>query len=106
MTLHRLRLAVGNGNFFEILRRWAASRSGDNVTTGQFIRLAEEVSGKNLDGLFNRWLFKPKKPRLFGGAKARARSAARPGHDSTRFFRGARVQKTAPRGAQNAGPVF
>lgn len=58
MTLHRLRLAVGNGNFFEILRRWAASRSGDNVTTGQFIRLAEEVSGKNLDGLFNRWLFK------------------------------------------------
>ena len=40
------------------------------------------------------------------GTKARARSAARPGHGSTRFFRGARVQKTAPRGAQNAGPVF
>jgi len=43
-------LAVGDGDFFEILRRRAASRSGDNVTTGQFIRLAEEVSGKNLDG--------------------------------------------------------
>ena len=45
MTLHRLRLAMGDGDFFEILRRWAASHSGGNVTTGQFIQFVEEVSG-------------------------------------------------------------
>jgi len=66
-----------------------------NVTTGQFIRLAEEVSGKNLDGLFNRWLVKPRKPKLFGGTGGRATTAAtRPVQGSPRFFRGARVKKT------------
>ena len=95
MTLHRLRLAVGDGDFFEILQRWAASRSGGNVTTGEFIRLAEEVSGKNLDGLFKRWLFKSGKPKLFGGAGARATTAAtRPVQGSPRSFRGPRFKKT------------
>ena len=95
MTLHRLRLAVGDGDFFEILQRWAASQSGGNVTTGQFIQLVEEVSGKNLDGLFDRWLFKAKKPKLFGDAGSRTPAAPElPAPGSLEFSRGARVQKT------------
>jgi aminopeptidase N len=35
MTLQQLRLAVGDDDFFEILQRWAKSRAGQNVTTGQ-----------------------------------------------------------------------
>ena len=105
MTLHRLRLAVGEKNFFEILQRWSASRVDGNVTTGQFIRLAEEVSGKNLDGLFDRWLFKPKKPKLFGDTGARSATAAsRHAPGSLRFLRGARSPKRAPADAQNAAP--
>jgi len=64
MTLQQLRLAVGDGDFFEILRRWAKSRAGRNVTTGQFIALAVRVSGKDLDELFDTWLFTPGKPDL------------------------------------------
>jgi hypothetical protein len=62
MTLHQLRLAVGDADFFEILRRWARSHAGGNVKTGQFIALAERVSGKDLDKLFDIWLFTPGKP--------------------------------------------
>jgi hypothetical protein len=64
MTLQQLRLAVGDADFFTILRRWAAEHAGGNVTTEQFIALAEEVSGENLDDLFETWLFTPGKPTL------------------------------------------
>jgi hypothetical protein len=64
MTLQQLRLSVGDADFFEILRRWAKSREGQNVKTNQFIRLAERVSGEDLDELFDTWLFTPGKPEL------------------------------------------
>ena len=64
MTLHQLRLVVGDADFFKILRRWATSRAGGNVTTPQFIRLAERVSGEDLDALFDAWLFTAEKPAL------------------------------------------
>ena len=67
MTLQQLRLAVGDADFFEILRRWAKSREGENVTTNQFIRLAERVSGEDLDELFDTWLFTPGKPEIDDG---------------------------------------
>jgi hypothetical protein len=76
MTLHRLRLFLGDENFFKILRQWATSRSGDNVTTGEFIRLAEQVSGRTLNKFFKRWLFTPKKPKLFGEAGIREAKSA------------------------------
>ena len=62
MTLHALRLAVGDEVFFRILRRWAQSRAGGNVTTPQFIRLAERISGQDLGAFFQAWLFTAAKP--------------------------------------------
>ena len=64
MTLHQLRLAVGDDDFFQILRTWAQSRRGENVTTDQFIALAEQISGQELDDLFETWLFTPGRPEL------------------------------------------
>jgi aminopeptidase N len=75
MTLHQLRLAVGDDDFFTILRRWAQKREGDNVTTGEFIALAEQISGQELDELFETWLFTPGKPELPAAVTARATSA-------------------------------
>ena len=43
-------------DFFRILRQWASTRAGGNVTTAQFIRLAERISGEELDPLFDAWL--------------------------------------------------
>ena len=50
--------------FWTIIRRWAASKSGGNATTPEFIALAEQLSGQQLDELFTTWLFTPEKPVL------------------------------------------
>jgi hypothetical protein len=64
MTLHALRMAVGDEDFFRILRRWAQNREGELVMTAQFVRLAERISGQQLDTLFEAWLFSSGKPGL------------------------------------------
>ena len=64
MTLQQLRLTVGDHDFFEILKRWAKTQAGGNVTTDQFIALAEKVSGQDLGDLFETWLFTSTKPVL------------------------------------------
>jgi aminopeptidase N len=79
MTLHQLRLTVGDDDFFRILRRWASSQAGGNVTTDEFIRLAERISGQQLDDLFETWLFtdsRPEVPVSAAAARAAAASAA------------------------------
>ena len=80
MTAHQLRLAVGDKDFFQILRRWAQSRRGDIVTTDEFVQLAEKISHQNLHDLFKTWLFTPGRPEV---ATATATAAARGSGDRT-----------------------
>jgi hypothetical protein len=76
MTLHALRLEVGDDDFFRILRRWASSQAGGNVTTNEFIALAERISGQPLDELFRVWLFTGEKPAVLEAAAARSASVS------------------------------
>ncbi|MEV5173965.1 M1 family metallopeptidase [Streptomyces flaveolus] len=62
MALHELRRAVGDRDFFRILRAWATGHRGGHGTTAQFAELAEKTSGKRLDGLFHTWLYTRGKP--------------------------------------------
>ena len=62
MTLHALRLTVGTPSFWRILRSWARIHEGGNVTTADFRRLAERISGRQLDRLFRQWLVDSDKP--------------------------------------------
>ena len=64
MTLQALREAVGDDDFFEVLRTWAADRAGGTGSTEQFIALAEEVSSKDLAPLFDEWLYSDTLPSL------------------------------------------
>ncbi|MDI6098909.1 M1 family metallopeptidase [Actinoplanes sp. NEAU-A12] len=68
MTLHQLRVAVGDDDFFEILRTWATEQRYGNATTAEFTALAEKISGKDLDALFQAWLYTPSKPVVAGTA--------------------------------------
>ncbi|MEO5746270.1 MAG: M1 family aminopeptidase [Terracoccus sp.] len=77
MTLHQLRLEVGDRDFFAILKGWAKANKNGNVTTSQFISYAEKVSGQQLDGLFKTWLFTPRKP-VLGDPGARVPLTASP----------------------------
>jgi aminopeptidase N len=62
MALHKLRKAVGDAAFFRILRTWAADHRGGHGTTAQFVRLAERLSGQDLDALFHTWIGTAGKP--------------------------------------------
>ena len=56
LTLHALRAEIGDDAFFETLRTYASRYAGRTVTTADFTSVAEEVSGQDLDGLFEAWL--------------------------------------------------
>jgi aminopeptidase N len=62
MTLQALREKVGDDVFFEILRDWYRENRYGNVTTADFIALAERESGQQLDEFFRVWLFEPFQP--------------------------------------------
>ncbi|MBN1965172.1 MAG: M1 family peptidase, partial [Anaerolineae bacterium] len=68
LTLHALRLEVGDEAFFSILRTYADRYKYGNATTDDFIALAEEVSGRDLGSLFDAWLHDPDLPPLDLGA--------------------------------------
>ncbi len=62
ITLHALRLHVGDDAFFAILQEWTRRFHNGNATTEDFVALAEEISGAELDALFDAWLFQPTLP--------------------------------------------
>ncbi len=62
MTLQALREKVGDTVFFDILRDWYANNKNGNVTTADFIALAEQKSGQNLDAFFQVWLYEEGRP--------------------------------------------
>jgi aminopeptidase N len=62
MTLQALRQKVGEATFLQIVRSWYAENKFSNVTTQDFIALAERVSGLQLDQFFQVWLFEEGRP--------------------------------------------
>ncbi|MEV1143663.1 M1 family metallopeptidase [Micromonospora sp. NPDC049799] len=62
MTVHALRVAVGDKAFFELVKTWSAQKRDDNATTDDFVALAERVSGRELDPLFDAWLYGTERP--------------------------------------------
>jgi aminopeptidase N len=57
MTLQALREQVGDDDFFEILRSWIDEHRDSTASTEDFVALAEEISGDQLDALFQTWLY-------------------------------------------------
>ncbi|MEN8235085.1 MAG: M1 family metallopeptidase [Actinomycetota bacterium] len=62
-VLVALRNEVGDDAFFEILQAHAARHANGNVTTDEFIALAEEISGRDLASLFDTWLYGEEMPK-------------------------------------------
>ncbi len=64
LTLHALRLTIGDEAFFTTLKTYAETYKYGNATTADFIAVAEQVSGQQLDDFFHAWLFDPVVPPL------------------------------------------
>jgi aminopeptidase N len=62
MTLQALREKIGDLAFFQLLKNWAQQNRFGNVTTAQFIALAEKTSGQDLTQFFKVWIFQAEKP--------------------------------------------
>ena len=67
LTLHALRLRVGDKAFFSVLRAWVDRYGGASASTEDFIALAEEISGSDLTSLFDAWLYDDSMPAVPGG---------------------------------------
>jgi aminopeptidase N len=66
LTLHALRRTVGDEAFFDTLRTYTQLHAYGNVSTADFVAVAEEVSGMSLGGLFDSWLYTGETPELPG----------------------------------------
>jgi aminopeptidase N len=62
LVLDDLRERLGDEMFFQLLQEWAARYRYSTATTEDFIALAEEVSGEDLDAFFTDWLYTPWTP--------------------------------------------
>lgn len=61
-TLHALRVKIGDDAFFELAQAWVERFGGGTASTQDFVGLAEEVSGQDLEAFFDVWLYTPAKP--------------------------------------------
>ncbi|WP_327682882.1 M1 family metallopeptidase [Streptomyces sp. NBC_00467] len=62
MVLHKVREAVGDPMFFRILPLWAQTRMYGNASTADFTSYVERMSGKDLDAVWDTWLYGEEKP--------------------------------------------
>ena len=62
VTLHALRLRVGDEAFFDTLRTYTDRFRNSHATTADFIAVAEEVSGEQLGEFFDAWVYTPELP--------------------------------------------
>ncbi len=63
-VLHMLRAMVGNEDFFDILQTYFTTYHNQNVVTSEFIEIAENISGMDLDQFFDQWIFKKGMPHI------------------------------------------
>ena len=63
-TLHALRTTIGDDAFFELIRTYVIEFGGGNALTSDFTSLAEDISGQDLAGFFQAWLFDEQVPPL------------------------------------------
>jgi aminopeptidase N len=64
MTLHALRQTVGDDAFFAILPTYYERYTNGNAEIADFIAVAEELSGMELDDFFQAWLYEQALPPL------------------------------------------
>ncbi|MFD9790290.1 M1 family metallopeptidase [Streptomyces sp. NPDC059070] len=63
MVVHQLRRALGDDAFFALVRGWTKDRAHANASTEEFVRFVDErSSGKDLDDLWDTWLYGDGKP--------------------------------------------
>ncbi|MET3424576.1 aminopeptidase N [Actinoplanes tereljensis] len=66
LVLYALQQKVGAAKFAQIERTWVSRYKDKSASTGDFIRLASQVSGQNLTAFLTDWLYGTKTPPMPG----------------------------------------
>ncbi len=64
LTLHALRIEVGDQAFFDIARAWLERYQYSNASTADFIAVVNDVTGDDYTGFFDEWLYGETLPEL------------------------------------------
>lgn len=62
LALHALRVKIGDEAFFNFLGEWTARYRDGNVTTADFVALATEITGQDLNSFFDGWIYQDALP--------------------------------------------
>ncbi|MFF0595685.1 M1 family metallopeptidase [Streptomyces antibioticus] len=68
LVLFALREEIGTRSFEQLERAWVQEHRDATATTDDFRRLAEKISGRDLDAFFQAWLYGEKTPSMPGHA--------------------------------------
>jgi aminopeptidase N len=63
-VLHMLRKELGTELFFNGIKKYYETYKYNNALTGDFQRVMEEISGKDLNSFFKQWLYQSGHPKL------------------------------------------
>ncbi|WP_406196290.1 M1 family metallopeptidase [Streptomyces sp. NBC_01017] len=66
LVLYALRQEIGASDFEQLERAWVKRHKDRSATTGDFVALAEDISGRRLDGFMHAWLYGKKTPPMPG----------------------------------------
>ena len=64
LTLHALRIRIGDAAFFAVLRRWVQQHRHGLASTDDFMQCVEDVTGAGHAGLLSAWLNRTALPPL------------------------------------------
>ncbi|MHC0428768.1 M1 family metallopeptidase [Streptomyces sp. O3] len=66
LVLYALRQEIGERAFERLQRAWVRTYADRSATTADFVRMAGRVSGRDLGGFFQDWLYAPTTPPMPG----------------------------------------
>ncbi|MFC8344219.1 M1 family metallopeptidase [Streptomyces sp. NPDC057280] len=79
LALYALRQEIGRETFERLERVWVSRHEDGTAATDDFVRLASELSGRDLAGFFQDWLYGEKTPPMPGHPEWKAVTAGRQG---------------------------
>ncbi|MFJ8715951.1 M1 family metallopeptidase [Streptomyces violaceus] len=78
LVLYALREEIGRPAFERLQRAWVGRYQDGTASTADYVRLASEISGRDLSGFFKDWLYGEKTPPMPGHPDWKPQAPAKP----------------------------
>jgi aminopeptidase N len=93
LVLYALRQEIGRTAFENLERAWVSRHMDGAASTADFVALAEEISGHQLDGFMHSWLYGKKTPPMPGQPEWKAADPEKPAAKSGKATKATKATK-------------